>query len=135
MSRSSSPQTLTPSTNSSQHKSSRPKQPKLYMHSSPSLIPPTSPIAYFFWRCRMFCDLLFGVYLLEPWERIIVCECDALFLEWVGAYDTDNFRFVWDGIDTVISLVCLIMCTGIVRYLPSHLMFLQRRARYYLMGE
>jgi len=92
-----------------QRKSKRASKDEIPEHWHPQGVAPSSPVAFFFWRWKLWFDASIGVSLLDPVERIF-------------SYFLLLFMF---------GLVFL----GIVRYLPSHLMFLQKRARYYFLGE
>ncbi|KAF5310052.1 hypothetical protein D9619_010487 [Psilocybe cf. subviscida] len=70
---------------------------------------PNSKIGIFFWRWRMWFEATFVLSMLEPWEKIMLLT---------------GFIFL-----------CVLVTTGILKYLPQHLLFLHRRATYYLWGS
>ncbi|TFK47380.1 hypothetical protein OE88DRAFT_797591 [Heliocybe sulcata] len=72
-------------------------------------VPPNGKLGYFLWRRRMWLEGTFGTSLLEPWEKMILV-------------------FIW-------LLLTTLLLTGVVKYLPQHLHFIQRRAVYYFMGR
>ncbi|KAG8872715.1 hypothetical protein FRC20_009127 [Serendipita sp. 405] len=70
---------------------------------------PQSSFSKFLWRKKMWVEATFALSMLERWEKILVV---SLFL-----------------------LVCLLFVAGSTIYLPQHLLFLTRRARFYLLGS
>ncbi|KIM24992.1 hypothetical protein M408DRAFT_331465 [Serendipita vermifera MAFF 305830] len=70
---------------------------------------PKSGLGKLLWRKKMWVESTFALTMLERWEKILVA---GLVL------------FVW-----------LLFIAGATSYLPQHLKFLTRRARYYLLGN
>ncbi|RDB26829.1 hypothetical protein Hypma_005365 [Hypsizygus marmoreus] len=71
--------------------------------------PPKSEIGKFFWRRRMWFESTFVLSMLEPWEKILLL--------------------------TIFAVTFILVMTGLVKYLPHHLLLMQRRAVYYLWGQ
>ncbi|TFK24123.1 hypothetical protein FA15DRAFT_619857 [Coprinopsis marcescibilis] len=70
---------------------------------------PTSKIAIFFWRWRMWFEATFVLSMLEPWEKILLI--------------------------TLFAVMYLFVMSAIVKYFPRHLTVMQQRAMYYLWGQ
>ncbi|KDR70241.1 hypothetical protein GALMADRAFT_255127 [Galerina marginata CBS 339.88] len=70
---------------------------------------PSSKIGVFFWRRRMWFESTFVLSMLEPWEKILLL--------------------------TTFALLFLLVFTGILQYMPHHLVVMRRRAMYYLWGQ
>ncbi|KAF8960646.1 hypothetical protein BDZ97DRAFT_1832923 [Flammula alnicola] len=70
---------------------------------------PTSKLGIFLWRRRMWFESTFVLSMLEPWEKILLL--------------------------TMFALLLFLVFTGVLKYLPQHLVFLRRRATYYLWGQ
>ncbi|KAG5636483.1 hypothetical protein H0H81_007848 [Sphagnurus paluster] len=71
--------------------------------------PPKSAIGLFFWRRRMWFESTFVLSMLEPWEKLMLL--------------------------TMLGITLILVMTGLVKYLPQHLVIMQRRAVYYLWGQ
>jgi len=61
------------------------------------------------WRCKMWVWTTFAFSMLEPWEIILLL--------------------------TIFSVFFLLVITGLFKYLPQQLVFLQLRSAYYLWGQ
>ncbi|EIW60067.1 uncharacterized protein TRAVEDRAFT_119988 [Trametes versicolor FP-101664 SS1] len=70
---------------------------------------PSSPVARFFWRRRIWIEATFALSMMEPWERFIVMY--------------------------VVYAILLALAFAAFFYLPHHLSFLHGRAAYYLYGS
>ncbi|KAJ7100626.1 hypothetical protein B0H15DRAFT_769842 [Mycena belliarum] len=70
---------------------------------------PTSPLGVVVWRYRMWFESTFALSMLEPWEKLFLI--------------------------TIFAVLFLLICSGMVMYLPKHLDIMQRRAVYYLWGQ
>ncbi|KAF9042892.1 hypothetical protein BJ165DRAFT_1312883, partial [Panaeolus papilionaceus] len=70
---------------------------------------PTSRMGLFFWRRRMWFESTFVLSMLEPWEKVLLL--------------------------TIFALLFVLISTAIFKYMPHHLLFLRRRAIYYLWGQ
>ncbi|KAI0367257.1 hypothetical protein BV20DRAFT_970650 [Pilatotrama ljubarskyi] len=70
---------------------------------------PSSPIARFFWRRRVWVEVTFALSMLEPWEKFLV-------------------MFVMYATMILLTTACFL-------YLPQRLFALQERAAYYLFGS
>ncbi|KAJ7621190.1 hypothetical protein FB45DRAFT_798945 [Roridomyces roridus] len=70
---------------------------------------PSSFIAVFFWRWRMWVESTFALSMLEPWEKILLI--------------------------TIFSVLFFLICSGIVMYFPRHLRQMHGRVMYYLWGQ
>ncbi|KAJ3873791.1 hypothetical protein F5051DRAFT_418426 [Lentinula edodes] len=68
-----------------------------------------SKVAYWVWRVHMWIEGTFSLAMLEPWEKLLLL---IIFL-------------------TAFTL----LATGIVRYLPHHMLVMKGRAVYYLWGS
>ncbi|KAF9479538.1 hypothetical protein BDN70DRAFT_878710 [Pholiota conissans] len=69
---------------------------------------PDTPVAQFFWRWRMWFESTFVLSMLEPWEKILLL--------------------------TIFVFFAMLVSVAVLKYLPHHLVFLRRRAMYYLWG-
>jgi len=92
------------------------------MNSVPAYLPPPKPdhsftrrpsssnlVARFFWRKRMWFESTFVLSMLEPWEKILLL--------------------------TILAVLFVLVFTGILKYLPHHLVVMRGRAVYYLWGQ
>ncbi|TFY80863.1 hypothetical protein EWM64_g3144, partial [Hericium alpestre] len=70
---------------------------------------PTSLLSRIIWGWRVWFEATFVFTLLEPWEKLFLV--------------------------LIIGSAMGLLLTGIVKYLPQHLVFLYRRALYYLLGQ
>ncbi|KAF9465887.1 hypothetical protein BDZ94DRAFT_1132914, partial [Collybia nuda] len=70
---------------------------------------PTSKIGIFFWRRRVWFESTFVLSMLEPWEKVMLM--------------------------TIFVSLYILVLTGLFRFLPRHLVVMQRRAVYYLWGQ
>ncbi|KAF8664119.1 hypothetical protein AX16_000809 [Volvariella volvacea WC 439] len=70
---------------------------------------PESRLAQIFWRWRLWFESTFCLTMMEPWEKLITMA--------------------------VISVLLTLLLTGLFKYLPQHLVVMQRRAVYYLFGQ
>jgi len=70
---------------------------------------PTSPISLFFWRRRIWFESTFVLSLLEPWEKLLIIS--------------------------ILAMTCMLVLTGLFKYLPQHIIIMQRRAMYYIWGQ
>ncbi|KDQ10709.1 hypothetical protein BOTBODRAFT_84035, partial [Botryobasidium botryosum FD-172 SS1] len=61
------------------------------------------------WRARIWVEATFALSMLEPWEKLLVVS--------------------------VFLIVTVLLSAGVYRYMPHHLNFIARRARYYLLGD
>ncbi|KAJ3785877.1 hypothetical protein GGU10DRAFT_353438 [Lentinula aff. detonsa] len=68
-----------------------------------------SKVAYLVWRVQMWVEGTFGLAVLEPWEKLLLL---LIFL-----------------------MTCILLVTGITRYLPQHILDLKGRMEYYLIGD
>ncbi|KAF5391027.1 hypothetical protein D9757_003934 [Collybiopsis confluens] len=87
-----------------------------------------SKIAYYGWRVRMWIEGTFGTGMLEPWEKLLLCE-------FLVSLEKKNYVLTYlpcspDFFDYFVLLV-----TGIVRYLPHHVSVMKTRAVYYIWGS
>ncbi|KAF8880552.1 hypothetical protein BD779DRAFT_1446183, partial [Infundibulicybe gibba] len=71
--------------------------------------PPKSQVGRFLWRKRMWFESTFVLSMLEPWEKILLI--------------------------TIFFGIFILVLTGLFRYMPRHLVEMQRRAVYYLWGQ
>ncbi|PPQ88190.1 hypothetical protein CVT25_005155 [Psilocybe cyanescens] len=70
---------------------------------------PQSKLGVFFWRRRMWFESTFVLSMLEPWEKILLLS--------------------------VFAMLFLLVSSAVLKYLPHHLVFMWRRAIYYLWGQ
>ncbi|CAG7850221.1 SubName: Full=Uncharacterized protein {ECO:0000313/EMBL:CCA74301.1} [Serendipita indica DSM 11827] len=70
---------------------------------------PQSTLGRIIWRKWMWVEATFALSMLERWEKILV----VIFF----------------------FLALVLFVAGTTRYLPHHLLFLTRRARFYLLGN
>ncbi|KAJ7267454.1 hypothetical protein C8J57DRAFT_1450499 [Mycena rebaudengoi] len=70
---------------------------------------PDSKLAVFLWRRRMWFESTFVLSMLEPWEKILLI--------------------------TIFAGLFMLVFSGIIMYMPHHLVVMQRRAVYYLWGQ
>ncbi|KAJ8488606.1 hypothetical protein ONZ45_g10875 [Pleurotus djamor] len=70
---------------------------------------PKSKIQQFFWKRRVWFEATFAFSMLEPWEKIM------LFM--------------------IMFVFAALFLTGAVKYFPTHLSIMRRRAVYYLIGQ
>ncbi|KAH9475880.1 hypothetical protein JR316_0011440 [Psilocybe cubensis] len=82
---------------------------------------PESKVGQFFWRRRMWFESTFVLSMLEPWEKIL--------LRYHALTDSSN------NVVSVLALLFLLLSSAILKYMPHHLLFLRRRAMYYLWGQ
>lgn len=90
---------------------------------------PSSPVARFFWRRRIWIEATFALSMMEPWERFIVSEyrmqvCPS------SHSDCPRTSTVY-----VVYAILLALAFAAFFYLPHHLSFLHGRAAYYLYGS
>nr|GAT58893.1 predicted protein [Mycena chlorophos] len=69
---------------------------------------PDGAVAEFLWRRRMWFETTFVLSMLEPWEKIMLL--------------------------TIFAVLFILVCSGIVLYLPQHMSVMKGRAIYYLWG-
>lgn len=92
---------------------------------------PKSAVGKFIWRQKMWVEATFALSMLERWEKIMVGELDSLILLCFVL-----LSFVSDGEPVTLSLLAaLLFLGGVAIYLPHHIQFLARRARFYLLGN
>ncbi|PPR07888.1 hypothetical protein CVT24_005625 [Panaeolus cyanescens] len=70
---------------------------------------PKSRIALFLWRKQIWLESTFALTVCEPWEEIVVL--------------------------TIFAILGLAMFLALAVYLPQQLVFMKKRAVYYLWGE
>ncbi|KAF8154710.1 hypothetical protein B0H34DRAFT_660980 [Crassisporium funariophilum] len=70
---------------------------------------PSSRLGVFFWKKRMWFESTFVLSMLEPWEKILL-------------------------LTTFVFLFFLVF-SGLLTYMPHHLVVMRRRAMYYLWGQ
>lgn len=92
---------------------------------------PSSPVAYFFWRKKMWAETTFALSMMEPWERFIICASDSCLLH---SHETGVHDY-GANTGTITFLFTILFLTGLIKYLPTHLRFVQRRTSYYLFGR
>lgn len=66
--------------------------------------------------------------MLEPWEKIVLSELNYAFF--ISVISTSAPPSV-----TIFVSLFILVLTGLFRYLPRHLVVMQRRAVYYLWGQ
>lgn len=100
--------------------SQRPRQTKQRYAS------PKSNLGKFLWRKKMWVESTFALTMLERWEKILVGQLLKITIAFSYAHMclVALFVFVW-----------FLFVAGATTYLPQHLKFLTRRARYYLLGN
>lgn len=98
------------------------------MPASKPLRPPGSRLGNFMWRCKMWIWTTFAFSMLEPWEIMLLCTCPSIVIARPPA-DIIICKV------TIFSVFFILVITGLFRYLPLQLVFMKRRAAYYLWGQ
>ncbi|KAF5381664.1 hypothetical protein D9615_005462 [Tricholomella constricta] len=91
--------------------------------------PPKSKLGLFLWRRRMWFESTFVLSMLEPWEKILLCKSIPSLLVL-----TTELTPLY-GLVTIFVGTFILVMTGLVKYLPEHIVIMQRRAVYYLWGQ
>ncbi|KAH7106233.1 hypothetical protein BKA62DRAFT_765800 [Auriculariales sp. MPI-PUGE-AT-0066] len=71
--------------------------------------PPKGTVARWLWTRRMRFEATYAVSMLEPWEKLLVL--------------------------IIATTLSYLFMSGVVRFLPQHLVFLKSRATYYFAGD
>jgi hypothetical protein len=67
--------------------------------------------------------------VLEPWEVILLRTCSGL------AFVSIVFGRFFAVLVMILSILSVLVLTALFKYLPQQLVFMQRRAGYYLWGQ
>ena len=86
----------------------------------------TSSLRMFLWRQRIWFESTFVLSMLEPWEKVLLCE-----------FQRPEFRKTSVTFTSVsmLALFFFLVITGLFKYLPHHLNVMHRRAVYYFFGQ
>jgi hypothetical protein len=74
----------------------------------------------------MWFESTFVLSMLEPWEKILLSSSQPLLVHFFGT----NVLLV-----TIFAGLFMLVFSGIIMYMPHHLVVMQRRAVYYLWGQ
>lgn len=96
------------------------------LHHAP---PKTNRSRTLFWRWRMWVESTFALSMLEPWEKLLVGQSPFPQYHVPATFLTQRLAV------TVFLLFVALFSTSLYMYMPHHLDFIQRRARYYLLGN
>lgn len=110
------------------------------MNAIPAYLPPPKPdhsftrrpsssnlVARFFWQKRIWFESTFVLSMLEPWEKILLREFVPLI--------PLKYYLTYVLLVTIFTILFVLVFTGILKYLPHHLVVMRVRAVYYLWGQ
>ncbi len=78
----------------------------------------------------MWFESTFVLSMLEPWEKVLLCRFTYALSRKTPANLNSTYHLV-----TILGVFCLLVISGLFKYLPHHLNVMQRRAVYYLWGQ
>lgn len=110
------------------------RRPALVPHPRPSFSitkRPKSKLAIFFWRRRIWLESTFALTVYEPWEKVIVGR------SFFSCFPIDllHTMICVSNVVTIFVIISIAMLVGLLKYLPRHLIVMQKRAVYYLWGS
>ena len=109
------------------------RRPAVVSHPRPSFTitkRPKSKLAIFFWRRRIWLESTFALTVYEPWEKVIVGQSFFSFF-----FFPMTSMICVSNVVTIFVIISIAMLVGLLKYLPRHLIVMQRRAVYYLWGS
>lgn len=93
--------------------------------------PPKSPIAALLWRRRIWLETTFGLSVLEPWEKLLVCKSLMPVRRNCQSYRSSLII----PIVVVFYLLLSLVLMGFLKYLPLQLIRLEPRMLYCFLEE
>lgn len=94
---------------------------------------PVGRLEQWIWRKRLWFESTFILIVLEPWEKLLVCEYSFTLI--VSCEDSSIGGLPPFSLGTVFALLAVFFAWSVYYYLPAQLQFIYTRTKYYVLGE